>query len=257
MDTPLIAFSDDDSWWDAGALVAAAEVFRSFPRLGMLAARVLVGRERFLDPTCAEMAASPIESDGAQPGKPVLGFVACGAVVRRSAFLSVGGFDRHFGTGGEEQLLSLDLAAAGWDLAYVPRVRAFHHPAASGPRESRRLRQLRNRIWAAWLRRPLWPAIKETVRVLRGSAGGWPALRAAAAGVPWVLRNRRVVPAAVERQIKSLERSPRPLTSSSAPSPRPDRRRASARRRSRPADRNESTSRAAPRTGPGRTRAPR
>src|SRR4051812_20596984 len=135
--TPLVAFCDDDSWWEDGALTVAGDAFRRHPRLGLLGACVLVGSDRALDPTCAAMAASPLTATGPLPGPPVLGFLACGAVVRRAALDAVGGFERRFGTGGEEQLLALDLAAAGWDLAYMPEVRAFHHPAATGPRAAR------------------------------------------------------------------------------------------------------------------------
>ncbi|HEU4702255.1 MAG TPA: glycosyltransferase family 2 protein, partial [Conexibacter sp.] len=106
--TPYVAFADDDSWWEPGALTRAVELLDAHPRLGLLAARVLVGAERRLDPTCAEMARSPLsDAAGASaPGVPVLGFVACGAVVRRSAYLHVGGFDAHYGIGGEERLLA-------------------------------------------------------------------------------------------------------------------------------------------------------
>jgi N-acetylglucosaminyl-diphospho-decaprenol L-rhamnosyltransferase len=37
----------------------------------------------------------------------VLGFVACGAVVRRSAFLEADGFHPRFEVGGEESILVL------------------------------------------------------------------------------------------------------------------------------------------------------
>src|SRR5690606_1529283 len=41
--TPYVAFSDDDSWWAPGALGRAAELFDAHPRLGLIAARTLVG----------------------------------------------------------------------------------------------------------------------------------------------------------------------------------------------------------------------
>jgi N-acetylglucosaminyl-diphospho-decaprenol L-rhamnosyltransferase len=208
--TPYIAFSDDDSWWAPDALTCAVEVLDAHPRLGLLAARVLVGPGERLDPTCAAMAASPLGAGGALPGRGVLGFVACGAIVRREAFLAAGGFDERYGVGGEERRLALDLAALGWGLAYVPDVVAHHHPDATAPRRGRLRRQVRNDLWSAWLRRPSASAIRETARVLAGTARREPVAAAggladAVAGTPWVLRERRVVPPHVERAVRAIE----------------------------------------------------
>lgn len=41
--TPYVAFADDDSWWAPGALERVVEVFETYPRLGVLAGRVVVG----------------------------------------------------------------------------------------------------------------------------------------------------------------------------------------------------------------------
>jgi GT2 family glycosyltransferase len=206
LDTPVIAFSDDDSWWPPGALERAASLFQRHPALGLIAARILVGREERLDPTCAEMARSPIPRDPQLPGPSVLGFVACGAVVRRSALLEVGGFHPRFGTGGEEQLLAIDLAAAGWELAYVEEVVAHHHPAGPG-RATRPATTLRNELWTACLRRPLPSAARVTAAVARDAARqGQPvALLQALRGLPWIARERRVVGPALERSIRALE----------------------------------------------------
>ena len=115
-----MAFSDDDSWWEAGALGEAASIFGAVPRIGLVAGRVLVGSDQRLDPTCRSMAASPL---GTVCGLPrVLGFVACGAVVRRTALAEVGGFDDVVGFVGEESALALDLAAIGWEIVYAPHV---------------------------------------------------------------------------------------------------------------------------------------
>lgn len=89
--TPYVAFSDDDSWWEPGALGRAAAHLRAHPRLGLVAARVLVGPSGRLDPVCEAMEASPLGTSPGMPGPAVVGFVACGAVVRREAFLEVGG----------------------------------------------------------------------------------------------------------------------------------------------------------------------
>ncbi|MBD0283404.1 MAG: glycosyltransferase [Thermoleophilaceae bacterium] len=203
---PLVAISDDDSWWAAGALRRAAQLFARRPQLGLIAARILVGEEERLDPTCEDMRRSPLPRDPGLPGPAVLGFVACGSIVRRSAFLGVGGFHPRLGLGGEEHLLALDLASAGWELAYVDDVVAHHHPAEGG-RSARSRVQRRNALWTLWLRRRLPSAIRHTARIARvartgGQAG---ALSAAARGLPWILRERRPVPTSVERAAQLLE----------------------------------------------------
>jgi GT2 family glycosyltransferase len=142
--------------------------------------RLLVGDDGRLDPTSAAIRRSPLTADGL-PGPGVLGFVACGAVMRRSAYLAAGGFDARYGVGGEERRLALDLAAGGWALVYVDELVVHHHPqTGGGARPGRLRRQVRNDLWSAWLRRSL-------------------------AGAPWVLHERRVVPPAVEAALRSVE----------------------------------------------------
>jgi N-acetylglucosaminyl-diphospho-decaprenol L-rhamnosyltransferase len=204
-DTPLVAFSDDDSWWAPGALRRAADMFETYPRLGLIAARILVEPGGRLDPTCAAMRDSPLDSDMPLPGPPVLGFLACGAVARRSAVLACGGFHARYGFGGEEHLLAVDMASAGWGLAYADDVVAHHEPEP-GPRNWQGAHELRNQLWSTWLRRPLTRAARRTIALtLDGSGHGVPALTAAMRGLPWVLRERRVIPEDVERGLRLLE----------------------------------------------------
>jgi GT2 family glycosyltransferase len=204
--TDVVAFADDDSWWAPGALARVGALFAAHPRLGLLTARILVGPDERLDPTCAAMAASPLGRDDGGPGTRVLGFVACGTAVRRSAFLAAGGFHPRMAVGGEETLLALDLASRGWGLRYVREVVAHHHPEADGSRGDRHATVLRNRLWAAWLRRPARAAAAETVAALREARTRAVArgLRSAIAGLPWIARERRVVPPAVERDVRLL-----------------------------------------------------
>jgi GT2 family glycosyltransferase len=207
VDSPYVAFSDDDSWWAPNALRRAAELLDRHPRLAVLAARVLVGPDRRLDPVCQEMARSPLPPAADLPGPPVLGFIACGAVVRRTAFLEVGGFDVRLGVGGEEELLSVDLAARGWGLAYVDEVVAYHHPSPSRDPSGRRRVQVRNALWSAWLRRPLGGAARRTARLAAlalhqpGASSG---LLLAMLGLPWVLRERRPVSRELEAALRTL-----------------------------------------------------
>jgi N-acetylglucosaminyl-diphospho-decaprenol L-rhamnosyltransferase len=189
-------------------LGAAARTVGAFQTTSpYVAFSVLVGTDERLDPVCAAMASSPLAAAPDLPGPPVLGFVACGAVVRRSAFLQAGGFHRRFGVGGEEELLAVDLAAAGWGLAYVEEVVAHHHPSRSRDPEGRRRVQVRNGLWSIWLRRPLGVAAGRTLSMLMeaaGDAGGRTGVVEAVRGLPWVLRARRPVPREVEADLRRL-----------------------------------------------------
>lgn len=197
--TPFVAFSDDDSWWAPGALDLAADCFATHPRLALLAARILVGADERLDPTSAVMARSPLPADPDLPGPSVLGFLACGAIVRRDAFLAVGGFHPRFGIGGEEQLLAIDLAAAGGGLAYVGDVVAHHVPEAASWSPERSTTISRNDLWTTWMRRSLPVAARAT------REAGSRQVSAAALGLPWILRERRPVPDELERRLALLE----------------------------------------------------
>ena len=203
--TPYVAFSDDDSWWHAGALRRAARVLDADPRLGLVAARTLVGPGREPDPVNEAMAASPLRDGG---NAAVLGFLACACVVRRAAFLGVGGFSELLFFVGEERLLAYDLAAAGWGRRYRPEVVACHHPSPLRPDPGRRRRsELRNAVLTAWLRRPAAVALAETMS-LAGQAlrdrDACAALAGAARRLPRALAARRRLPDDVERQIRTV-----------------------------------------------------
>jgi GT2 family glycosyltransferase len=192
-----VAFSDDDSWWEPGALAHAVDLLDAHPTLALIAAHVLVGAGGRDDPVCAAMARSPLPRPAGIPGVPVLGFLAGMSVVRRDAYLSVGGFDPHVGVGGEEAWVAADLAAAGWHLSYVPDVVARHQPSAQRDPDGRRRTDLRNALWFAWTRRSLAAARRETAALLKAAAKDDVTLQAVAGalrGWPWVLRIRRPVP---------------------------------------------------------------
>ncbi|KAA6213281.1 glycosyltransferase [Streptomyces albofaciens JCM 4342] len=211
--TPLVAFSDDDSWWEPGALARAAEVFAAHPRLGLAAAATLVGPDAGPDPLNDVLAASPLGREPDLPGPSVLGFLGCAAVARRDAFLEVGGYHPVLHFGAEETLLALDLEAAGWGVAYCPALVARHQPDGAGgaPRPGRAAQVRRNVLLTAWLRRPLRHALVRTVR-LALDARTDPAARLALAGavrrLPAALARRRLLPAPVEARVRVLEGAP-------------------------------------------------
>jgi GT2 family glycosyltransferase len=205
---PYIAFSDDDSWWAPGALGRAAELFDPHPRLAVIAAKVLVGPEARVDPVCDVMASSPL-GPGGGPGVGILGFVACGAVVRRDAFLGVGGFRLGYGIGGEEELLAIDLRAAGWDLRYCPDVVAHHHPATDRPPSAdRRRRQARNAVCTTWLRRRFGSAVGCTAALSRPAWGDRAVRRGLAdafGDATWIWRERLPVDRVLEEDLRRLQ----------------------------------------------------
>lgn len=205
---PYVALCDDDTWWQPGGLSHAADLFDAHPRLAVVTARVLVGPEEREDPICRELERSPLPAEPGMPGPPLLGFLAGASMVRRAAFLEAGGFEPRFFLGGEEELLAADLAARGWWLCYVPELIVHHHPSLNRDAPTRRWHLVRNALWSAWLRRPLASAVRRTLWTAwsspwnRGSVRGF---ATALAGLPWVLRERRVVPRSVEQCFRLLE----------------------------------------------------
>jgi GT2 family glycosyltransferase len=209
--TPYIAFSDDDSWWAQGALQRAAQTLDAHPRLGLVAARTLVGPQQRPDPVTLMMAQSPLPCPPDAPGPAVLGFLACSAVLRRKAFFDVGGFSKVLFFVGEEQLLCYDLAAAGWERAYVPEVVAYHHPSARRPEPChRRVAERRNALLTAVMRRPLRVAVTAGAALARAAVRDTEARRALGGvliQLPAALCQRAPLPGAVEEQIRMLENS--------------------------------------------------
>jgi GT2 family glycosyltransferase len=203
--TPYVAFADDDSWWAPGSLEQAARLMDAHPRLGLLAGRMLVGVHDRRDWICDAMETSPLPAEPDLPGPSILGFLACGAVVRRSAFLAAGGFDGVVFFMGEEERLALDLAAAGWGLAYARDVVAHHHPSEARDSAARRTQAERNRLLTAVMRRP-WPVVAAIGwRALTHGRTGRLAILHALPRVPAALRARRPLPPCVEQARRLLE----------------------------------------------------
>jgi GT2 family glycosyltransferase len=206
--TPYVAFCDDDTWWDPGSLRTAADVLDAHPRLAVVTARILVepgGRE---DPIVPELRDSPVPGAGWLPGPALGSFLAGASVLRREAFEEVGGFCERLWLGGEEELMAGDLAAAGWELCYLPQLTVHHQASVVREHHRRRRDGIRNTLWTTWLRRPLRPALRRTLHLLatlprdRVTAEG---LLAAARGIPWVVRERRVLPPHAEARFAALD----------------------------------------------------
>jgi GT2 family glycosyltransferase len=161
------------------------------------------------DPICSELVGTPLAADDV-PGHVLGSFLAGASVVRRSAFLDVGGFERRLHIGGEEELLSTDLRMGGWRIVHIPAARIHHCPSKARDPHLRRRQGIRNNLWTVWLRRP-WPSVvRRSVSLIRRSPKDWHTVRAcgeALAGLPWVLRNRRCLPALLESEQRRLDRA--------------------------------------------------
>lgn len=204
--TPYVAFADDDSWWAPGALDQAADVLDAHPRLAVVAARVFVGPEQRLDPLSSQMAASPLP--GSDPGPSVLGFLACAAVVRRDAFCAVGGFDDVVFFCGEEERVALDLAAAGWQQAYIADVVVHHYPSQSRDTEGREALSLRNDLLTAVMRRPWRIVVTQGVASWRRGPAGRKALWSALPRLRRAVQRRARLPQPVEAARALLDEPP-------------------------------------------------
>lgn len=207
IDTPYVAFCDDDTVWTPGSLTRACETLDGWPGIAALTAHVLVGPEQRSDPACAVMDASPLPSTGL-PGKAVLGFLAGACVFRRDTFLAVGGYEPRFLIGGEEALLAIDLVARGHVVVYSKDLTVHHYPSTRRNVTERQRHSVRNALWVAWLRRPFWSAMGCTADILVRTGRPRAALSGlidAGRALPWVLRKRRVVPPRVEALCALLE----------------------------------------------------
>lgn len=151
----------------------------------------------------------PLPSEPDLPGRPVLGFLGCACVVRKEAFLGVGGYHPLLFFGGEETLLAYDLAAAGWGVAYEPTLCARHHPG-DHTRAGRSALVRRNHVLTTCLRRS-WPvALRAGTGLALAAATGRPgaprALKETVVRLPAALARRRPLPPHVERAARLLDR---------------------------------------------------
>jgi GT2 family glycosyltransferase len=150
----LLLMLDDDSYPLPGAVETLVDVFRAEPRLGVAA-----GLVRDVDVelrTTTETGAGSFDwwlrggRDAADPeaGLPTFFFPEGACMVRREAFLEVGGFFEpffHTCTGID---ISTVFLARGWDVRYVPSARFIHLKAEAGRDKTAMLQlRVRNQLW--------------------------------------------------------------------------------------------------------------
>ncbi|MEA2186414.1 MAG: hypothetical protein QOK16_1425 [Solirubrobacteraceae bacterium] len=209
VDAPYVAFAEDDSWYEPGALRAAADLLDRHPEIALINAHVSVGEDERPEPLHDDMVHTPIARRRPElPGYRILSFLEGVSIIRRDAFLAVGGFDARLPVGGPEEHLAADLLAAGWELRYVPDVRARHVPDHKQPSPMVRRLGLRNTLWFAWGRRPPAAALRWTVHVIRSSPPNAATILGVATALrelPRVLRERRPLPDDVEAEMALLD----------------------------------------------------
>ena len=183
----LIVFLDDDSYPLSGAIEALRAGFEANPRLGVLGGLVRdVGPDKsvLLD---TEMGTFDwwlrARASGPPPvdGFPAFFFPEGGCMVRREAFLDVGGFYEPFFFATTEVDLTTRMLAGGWDVRYLPTA-SFDHMKVPGGRDSlggTLRRRIRNQLWYFWLRFPADIAVRRMV-----GYGAFDLFNAAYRGVP-------------------------------------------------------------------------
>jgi GT2 family glycosyltransferase len=210
--TPYVAFCDDDSWWAPGSLSGAADLLDRYPELATVTTRILVEPGSVEDPIIEELRDSLVRGPAWLPGPALGSFLAAATALRTDAFRAAGGFHPRLWLGGEEELLAADLAANGWWLTYADHLTIHHQPSTVRDPVRRRADGIRNTLWFTWLRRPAGRALRRTVYLARTVPRDMVSLRAfteAATALPWVLRERRVLPAEVEARMRVLEEAQR------------------------------------------------
>jgi GT2 family glycosyltransferase len=133
----IVAFFDDDSAPDPGAIVRMAALFAANPGVGIIPFGVYGGAhatEYMADLTPSQM----------------IGYVASGVGLRREAIVAAGFSDRDFFWGAEEWDLAIRILNRGYGIAFDPAIRA-HHRTSVLHRSYQRWRRLttRNETWMA------------------------------------------------------------------------------------------------------------
>ncbi|HSU15221.1 glycosyltransferase [Longimicrobium sp.] len=148
-------------------------------------------------------------------------FIGYAHLLRRDAFLSVGGFRERLGINGEEKDLCLRMLDEGWRVVYLPSAGVGHVAAAAGRDRRRYLHQtVRNSVVSAFCDEPmpLMPA-GVAVRLWRyfpmrkgwgiDDPGGFGRIvRGLARDLPALMRERRPVRWETMRRWRSMTQSP-------------------------------------------------
>ena len=156
---------DDDAYLiDAEAVTRAREILRRHPDVGAVACAMA---EADGSPWPAAMQPSPVDYRCYVPS-----FIGFAALLRRSVFVKLGGYQESFYYYGEEKDYCLRLLDAGYNVVYLPDARVAHVPDQGGRSISQYLCYvIRNDCLSALYNEPLPMAvITAPIRLARYAA---------------------------------------------------------------------------------------
>ncbi len=170
----LVLALDDDSYpEETDCLSRIASIFRERPKLAVA---------HF--PQRTDEYPETIGERSFGEAKLTASFANSGAVLRRTVYLKLPGFDPRFFHMYEEPDYALQCVAAGYEVLYWPKVTIRHHYSSLGRNEMAvHHRHARNELWSVWNRCPLpFAAAIAVYRVLSQ------AQYAASRGAGWLLQ---------------------------------------------------------------------
>ena len=169
----LLLMLDDDAYPLPGAIEVLAERFERDPRLG-----VAGGFVRDVDTGGGVVRSTELgtfdwwlragrKGEAPPEGMPAFFFPEGASMLRRSAYLEVGGFFEPYFHFSAEIDLATRLLEARWDVRYVPQAQFDHMKAQSGRSSDRALYyRTRNNLWYLWLRFPASVALPRSAGYL-------------------------------------------------------------------------------------------
>jgi GT2 family glycosyltransferase len=150
----LLLMLDDDSYPLPGAIETLTHAFRDDPRLAVAAGLVRdvdlergTEKERGTD-TFDYWLGRGRKDSVPESGLPSFFFPEGASMVRREAFLEVGGFFEAYFHAGAGLDIATVLLGRGWDVRYFPSARFVHLKADAGRDKTAMLRlRVRNQLW--------------------------------------------------------------------------------------------------------------
>ncbi len=217
----IVVSFDDDSWpLSPSFFRQALDLTEQYPDVAMFACEILEGDEL---EHAATIACRPVETLGPVQMQESAGFVGCGCIFRRSAFLKTGGYlplERAYGM--EEADVTLKLLDQGDRIALVKGLQVYHdcnRPSRHGQAKINAA-HITNTALLVFLRYPplLWPY--GGLQVLNRlcyclSQGRFSGMLRGVCAIPaalwWYRSNRKTVRSETLKLLLRIRRHPSPI----------------------------------------------